>query len=374
MDLQELDTWLNTATLLQNSARTWFVSALVLMLGVLLSRMARAGLGYYGGRLAAATETELDDAMVETSIGPVSSMVILVAMHVVVHLFKMAAGTLELLVDGLTIAAAILVTQMLLGWVDAFFVHFVRPLQLRKHANVDPQVTEFGRKFSRIAVVLGAVLTVMQTVGLDVMSLVTGLGIGGLAVALAAQETLGNVLGSLQVMTDQPFSTGDFIKVDGMFGRVQEVGLRSTKLMTPEGVRIIIPNRLIAQAAIHNCSVHRGITETFDLGLTYDTSAARLEEAARIIRDVVGAQPNTGEDVTVHMLSFGNFSLNLRVVYFHTDFEAVAQTRHQVNLAIKRAFDDAHLNFAFPTQTLHLSGEGPGDPVRLQRSQADLSA
>lgn len=368
MNLQDMNTWLNTATLLGNSARTWLVSILVLALGVLLSRMSRALLGHYGRRMADVTETDLDDAIVEASIGPISSMVVLFAIHIDIHMVKMPSGTLALLFDGLIIAAAVLITKMLLGWVDAFFLHFMHPLRKKKHADLDPQVIEFGRKFSRIAVVIGALLTVMQTVGLDVMSLVTGLGIGGLAVALAAQETLGNVLGSLQVMTDQPFSTGDFIRVNGLFGRVEEVGLRSTKLMTPEGVRIVIPNRMIAQAAIHNCSAHQGITETFDLGLTYDTTAKQVQQATEMASDVIAAHPNTSDDAVVHMVSFGDFSLNLRVVYFHTNFDAVARTRHEVNLAIKDAFDDAGLQFAFPTQTLHLGGENPGDPLRLLRS------
>ena len=365
MDLQAINQWLNQSTLLHNSARTWLVGLLLLALGVLLSRGARALMSYYGKRMADFTETQLDDAMVEAAIGPVSSMVMLFAIHIVLQLFQLPDGTRRLLIDGLAIAAAWLITRMLLAWIDAFFTYFLQPLRRRKHANLDPQVVEFARKFSRIAVVIVALLTVMQTVGLNVMSLITGLGIGGLAVALAAQETLGNVLGSLQVMTDQPFSTGDFIRVDGMFGQVREVGLRSTKLLTPEGVRIIIPNHLIARAAIHNCSVYHGITETFDLGLTYDTSADRIEEAAAIVRRVVAAQPTTSEEVIVHMVGFGAFSLNLRVVYFHVDFEAVAPTRHAVNLAIKRAFDDAGLEFAFPTQTLHLSGAQPGAALQL---------
>ncbi|MCO4762999.1 MAG: mechanosensitive ion channel family protein [Myxococcales bacterium] len=357
MDLAGLDSLLNTTTLLGNSARTWLVCGLLIVLGVLLSRMIRALITRYGGRMANVTETDLDDAMIEAATAPVASMVIVGALHVIFHLLKMPDGTRELLVDGLVVAAAVLVTSMLLGWVDAFFEHFMHPLRAKKHAALDPQVIEFGRKFSRIAVIVGALLTVMQTIGLDVMSLVTGLGIGGLAVALAAQETLGNVLGSLQVMTDQPFSTGDFIRVEGHFGRVMEVGLRSTKLMTPEGIRIIVPNRLIAQAAIQNCSVFEGITEGFTLGLTYDTTADRLSEAADLVRQVVIDHPHTSDEVTVHMTSFGDFSLNLRVVYFHTNFDAVAKTRNDVNLGIKRAFDDRGLEFAFPTQTLHLLNE-----------------
>lgn len=356
---------LQQTVILGSSARTWLVSVLLLVLGVLLGRLVKWLLRRYGSRLANFTSTDLDDALIAGAAGPLGALVPVAAGHVVIHLLRMPDGTRELLLDALVVAAATVLVVMLLAWVDAVFEHFIHPLREKTRPGLDRQVVDFGRRFTRIAVIIGALLTVMQTVGLDVMSLVTGLGIGGLAVALAAQEALGNVLGSIQVMADQPYAIGDFIRVNDLFGRVEELGLRSTRLLTPDGVRVVVPNRLLAQTPIQNCSAHEGITEAFNLGLTYDTPGDRVEEAAALLRRIIAAQPNTADAVTVHFVSFGDFSLNLRIVYFHTDFDAVPATRHAVNVAIKKAFDDAELAFAFPTQTLHLGGEAPGQALRL---------
>lgn len=353
---------------LGNSLQTWVVVLCILVLGVLLGRLARSLLRRYGTRLAQFTETDFDDAVIEAAIQPSARLLIVAACGAAVHVLVMPAKTHTLVMNGVIIAAGLVLIDLFAAWVDAFFRHGVREWRDKNQPHLDDAVISIGRKLFKAVFVIAGLLAILQTVGINVMSLLTGLGIGGLAVALAAQETLGNVLGSLQILTDRPFAAGDFVRVDGMFGRVLEIGLRSTKILTPDGIKLIVPNKKIAEAAVANCSAHQGVTEAFDIGLTYDTPAADVQRAAELIADVVHAQEHAHEEVTVHFISFGDFSLNLHVVYFHTDFGHVAMTRHAINLGIKRSFDEAGLSFAFPTQTLHLAGENPGDPLKVARS------
>jgi MscS family membrane protein len=353
---------------LGNPVQKWIVACLVMVLGVLLARMAKAVLRKYGPRLAQFTETQLDDALLEEAINPVGALLVVAAFGAVTFIVQVPDRTHAMLLDAAVIAGGFVLVRLFSAWVDAFFVHGVRKWRDDRQPHIDTAVIEVGRKLAKVLVVVLGVLAILQTVGVNVMSLITGLGIGGLAVALAAQETLGNVLGSLQILTDRPFVAGDFIRVDGMFGQVREIGLRSTKVLTPDGVKIIVPNKKIAEAAVENCSVHRGVSERFELGLTYDTSAARIEEAAELLRQIIGGHAHTDDDVQVQFASFGDFSLNLRVVYHHTQFDEIAATRSEINLAIKGAFDAAGFAFAFPTRTMHIAGENPGDPLRVASS------
>ena len=365
---------LDNTIVLGNTVQTWIVALLVVVLGVLLSRALKALMRRYGTRLAEFTDTDLDDAIIEAAIEPFGALLVVGAFGATTFILRMAPRTHELLLDGVIIAGGIVLVNLFGTWVDAFFRHGVRQWRDSKQPHIDVAVIDVGRKLAKILVVVLGALAVLQTVGVNVMSLITGLGIGGLAVALAAQETLGNVLGSLQILTDRPFVAGDFVRVDGLFGQVQEIGLRSTKVLTPEGVKVIVPNKKIAEAAVENCSAHHGVTESFDLGLTYDTSADRMEQAAAAVTAIVRAHRNTHDDVTVQFASFGGSSLNLRVVYHHLDFAAIAVTRSEINLAIKRRFDELGLSFAFPTRTLHLAGENPGDPLRVEASSDSVAA
>lgn len=349
---------LGNERLVGNSLRDYLVVTLLIIVGVMLSRLARFLMARYLPRLTGATATDLDDRVIEGAIGPLSAMVLLPTFHICAYILDLPGALRVLIMDGLVVAFALLLTTIAVRSVDTLFRAW-GGRQTRLGRGVDPQVIAFGRKFAKILVVLIAALIVLQRVGLDIMSLITGLGIGGLAVALAAQETLGNVLGSLQIMTDQPFTAGDFIRYDSTFGQVRDIGLRSTKLMTASGVRVVVPNKRLAEGVIENCSVHQGLTVQFSVGLVYGTSADQLEAAVELLREIVSAHPSVSSEVKVNFLAFGASSLDLQVVYFITDFANNLSVQHDINMSIKRRFDEQGLDFAFPTRTLHVVQDAP---------------
>ena len=340
---------------LGNTLQTYLLVALVLILGVFVSRGARKLMTRFMPKLAAFTRSDLDDRLVQGAIGPMSAMIMLPACHIAVHLLTLTEAVREFLASSLHVALGVLVTVVLLRSVDVFFRHGIERWALEKHPQMDIQVLAFCRKATKFVLLVVVLVTILQQIGLDVMSLVTGLGIGGLAFALAAQETLGNVLGSLQIMTDRPFRVGDYIRFQGVTGQVLEVGLRSTKMQTINGVRFIIPNKRLAEGTLENLSVHQGITVSFELGLVYETTEDQLRQATELLESIVSAQPTVHEEVRVHFMSFGDFSLNLRVIYFITELATQLDTQHAINLEIKKRFDDAGLSFAFPTQTIHMN-------------------
>ena len=240
--------------------------------------------------------------------------------------------------------------------IDAVFDEWVLPWSQRQVPPISKQVIYFLRMTTKVVVATMLGMTALKRAGFDVMSVITGLGIGGLAVALAAQETLGNILGSVQIMTDRPFVAGDHIRVETFFGRVTEVGMRSTKLVTPAGVCVVIPNKRIAGAAIENFTQSHGRVHEFTLGLVYSSTTDQVRQATAILNEILREQPSIHLEGSVVFHSLTESALTLRVVYV-VDPDDFGPTLNAVNLAIHERFAAAGLQFAFPTRTLHVSDE-----------------
>lgn len=204
-----------------------------------------------------------------------------------------------------------------------------------------------------------AVLLILQNIGYNVAGLLAGLGIGGLAVALAGKETLANLFGSMAVLIDQPFQIGDFIRIGETEGTVEKIGLRSTRVRTPDGFLVSIPNQNITTTEVVNLSARPTRRQVFTIGLVYSLSAGQMREALEIIRGIFAAHPKTA-DAWVYWTAFGDSSLNIQVIYWSKElvmkeFLAVLE---ELNLEIKAKLDAAGFGFAFPTRTVVLEREG----------------
>jgi len=207
-------------------------------------------------------------------------------------------------------------------------------------------------------VVVG-VLLIAQSLGFEVKAFLAGLGIGGLAFALAAQDTIANLFGSIVVAIDQPFKIGEAVKIAASEGVVEDIGLRSTRLRTPAKNLIIIPNKTVAAEAITNNSrfTQRRVEQV--ISLTYDANAAQIEAIVGEFRKLILAEPEIDPaSVMVYFRDYGESSLDLWVVYLSKDpdFQKHMALRQRINLGMMRAVAAHSLSFAFPTQTMHLDG------------------
>ncbi len=211
--------------------------------------------------------------------------------------------------------------------------------------------------------ILLSVIIILEAAGAHVGTFLAGLGIGGLAVALAAQDSLANMFGSLVVLLDQPFHSGDAVKIGDDEGTVEDIGLRSTRLRTAGRTLVVIPNKTVASVSIVNYSrmPQRRVDQT--LGLTYDTSPEQMWEILEDLRKLLRADAGVHQDlVAVNFLEFDESSLEIQVVYFtrDPDWARHLETRERVNLKIMRAVSARGLSFAFPTQTvIHQNGTPP---------------
>lgn len=204
-----------------------------------------------------------------------------------------------------------------------------------------------------------SVLVVCETIGFEVKTFLAGLGIGGLAVALAAQDSLSNMFGSFVVVMDQPFYVGEFVAIAGHEGTVEEIGLRSTRLRTAQRTQVVLPNKTVASEVIINYSrmPQRRVDTT--LGVTYDTPPEKieqiLEDLRSLLRSDAGVHPG---QIVVGLADFKESSLSVQIVYYTTnpDWESHMKVRERINLAILRAFERRGVALAYPSSVIHLDG------------------
>ena len=226
----------------------------------------------------------------------------------------------------------------------------------RTRLESDPSAITTIRAFrvgAVIAVWIVAVLLALDNAGFDVTALVAGLGIGGVAIALATQNILADLFASLSIVVDKPFVVGDSIKVGEDVGVVQHIGLKTTRLRSLTGEELVVSNGDLLRSRVRNFARMHERRVSGRIGVTYDTTAELLERLPGIIRAIV--EKHAARFDRAHFVAFGDSSLDIEFVYFVQSPDAITMfdTQHAVNLDIVRAFRDAGVEFAFPTRTVH---------------------
>lgn len=219
----------------------------------------------------------------------------------------------------------------------------------------------------RLAVFVTAALLALDNLGVNITALVAGLGIGGIAIALAVQTILGDLLASLSITLDKPFEVGDWLRIDDIDGTVEYIGVKSTRLRSLSGEQIILSNADILKGRLRNFGRMPERRELAKLGVTYETSAEKLERIPQIVREAIEGTPDTRFAYCVFR-SFGEFSLNYDVAYYvknpaEAPFKFLT-TVDQVNRRIHAAFAAQGIDFAYPTRTLRVSPAAGFPPAR----------
>lgn len=248
---------------------------------------------------------------------------------------------------------------------DAMVARYVR----RTGSRVDTMLVPVVRKSLKIAVLFFVLLHIFtllshQSIG----SIVAGLGIGGLAVALAAKDSIGHFFGSLTLIADGPFQVGERVVVDGHDGPVEKVGLRSTRIRTLEGHLVTVPNGELVNKTIQNIGQRPYIRRLARLSITYDTPPEKIEEAVSIVEDILKDHEGMDPEFPprIYFSDLKGDCLELLMIYWYHppaywDYMAFNQ---RVNLQLMRRFAEAGIDWAFPTQTLYLAGDEQR-PLRL---------
>jgi MscS family membrane protein len=306
-------------------------------------------------KLAARTRTQVDDLILELARGPVKIIVFVILLHVGLKVFAWPDWAETFISNALKIIVASSLTYVFLKFVDLMMGLWQRRVEAAGEAVLDRQLFPVIRKSLKVFVVVVAFLVTSQNLGMNVTGLLASLSIGGLAVGLAAQDTLSNLFGAVALFADKPFRVGDRIQLDSIDGSVEAIGLRSTRIRNLDGHLVAVPNRTMANANLTNVSQRPNIKTVMNVGVTYDTPAEKVERAMQIIEEIYRPHPKTA-DLIISFNKFESSSLNILVVHWwdSTDFKEYLLQFQKLNLELKRRFDAEGISFAFPTQTLHL--------------------
>ncbi|MEW6302050.1 MAG: mechanosensitive ion channel family protein [Verrucomicrobiota bacterium] len=306
-------------------------------------------------RLAAKTKSQIDDLILELVRGPVKVVSFVILLHIGLRVFAWPDWAQVFISNALKIVVAVSLTYVALKFVDLGMGMWQKRVEGEGEVVVDMQLFPVIRKSLKVFVTIVAVLVTSQNLGMNVTGLLASLSIGGLAVGLAAQDTLSNLFGAVALFADKPFRVGDRIQLDTLDGIVESIGLRSTRIRHLDGYLITVPNRTMANATLTNVSKRPNIKTVMNIGVTYDTPAERVQRAMQIIDEIYRPHPKTS-DLIISFNKFESASLNILVVHWweSTDFKEYLLNFQHLNLELKRRFDDERISFAFPTQTIYL--------------------
>ena len=338
----------------ENTVTHYVIAALFLVGAVLLRRVVTNIIFNYLKKLAAKTETTLDDKLFPAMEAPAATFVMVTGIFAALKVLKLSERTDEYIAAGSTVAFSLVIFWGLLRAFDAVLDH-AHEIAREKQLGIAAFMPWIKKSLIAVFVILGG-LMIVQSLGYNVSTILQGLGIGGLAFALAAQDTIANLFGSIVVAIDQPFKLGETVKIGSNEGTVEDIGLRSTKLRTPGRNLIILPNKLVASEAIVNNSRYTGRRVEQVFGLTYDTTAGQMQAIVDEIRALITAEAEVdATSVHTYFRDFSASSLDIWVAYNtkNPDFAKHLALRQRLNLAIMRAVEARGLAFAFPSQTVY---------------------
>jgi len=307
--------------------------------------------------LARMTKTDIDDLVIGVLRRTFPPFIVVIALY---------AGTLVL--DPVEARAAtfkaitLVVLFLQVGlWANKLVAGFITRGTHRRREEDVASTSAYGVVgfFARLVLWSVIVITCLQALGQSITVLIAGFGVGGIAVALAVQNILGDVFNSVAILLDKPFEVGDFIIVGDFLGTVERIGIKTTRVRSITGEEVVFSNAELVGSRIKNYGRMAQRRILFTLGVTYQTALDKLKAIPGIMRDIIQAQDHVRFD-RAHFKAYGDFSLNFEVVYYvlSSDYAVYMDIQQAVNFAIYERFEQEGIEFAYPTQTVFVAKEG----------------
>ncbi|MEN8719867.1 MAG: mechanosensitive ion channel family protein [Oceanococcaceae bacterium] len=307
--------------------------------------------------IAARTSTSIDDALVQAIQRTRQTLVFLVTLYIGSRYLDALPSNVDATLRTVATLSAFLQIGL---WFSAMLEFWLNRSRARALQSDGGAATTLGvMRFVGMLVLWSVlVLLALDNIGVDVTALIAGLGIGGIAVALALQNVLGDLFASLAIALDRPFVIGDFVIIDDYLGTIENVGLKTTRIRSLGGEQLVFANSDLLNSRVRNFKRMQERRIVFHFGVLYDTPADTLEQIPRVCRTIVEQQEPVRFD-RAHFKGFGDSSYDFEVVYWmlDPDFGKYMDTQQTINLALVRAFADMNVDFAYPTRTLHIASQ-----------------
>ncbi len=343
-----------------NTVAQWAVALGIAVGAFMLGKIAYWIISGFLRRVTSKTDSKLDDFVLDTMDEPAVVVVTVLGLWVAVKTLVLPESVEEFAWNSSQAALVLAVTWMFSRFWGAFVRGVLAPLAAKSDSDLDDQLIPVARRGGRSAIWILGIIVALNNAGYDVAALIAGLGIGGLALAMAAKDTVSNVFGGFTIFTDQPFSLNDRIVISGVDGTVEEIGIRSTRIRKLDGRQVTIPNSRFADSPVENVTREPSRKVTVDLGLTYDTEPGAVRRALEILAEIVDehAEAMVPDTAKTGFTEFGASALNVRLIYYIAKDADILGTQSSVNMQILERFNAEGLDFAFPTQTIYtLSGD-----------------
>ncbi|MHC4746176.1 MAG: mechanosensitive ion channel family protein [Planctomycetota bacterium] len=259
--------------------------------------------------------------------------------------------------------AAIAIAYAIYRLVDIVEYYMVR-LTSKTRTKLDDMLVPVIRKSLRVTIAIIAALWIVDGIlDYNIRAILLSAGVGGIAIALAAKDTIANFFGSITIFADRPFQIDDLVKIEGHLGTVEDVGFRSSRIRTLEGHLVAVPNSVIANSTVENVGRRPFIRRTSNITITYDSASKKTKKAVEIIKEILAEVPQINTDPEkpprVYFSDFNDWSLNIYMSYWvkPPDYWLYHEVNEQVNFEIMKRFEAEKIEFAFPSQTLYLKKE-----------------
>ncbi len=348
-------------TFYHNTISDWLLSMAIIVLAVVIGKTLYWLFSTIIRRLTKKSKTRLDDIVIDMIEEPLVFAAACGGIWFGLRLLSFPPIIDKFISNGFQFIIVICVGWMIVRLLDAVIEEYAVPWVDSSESDLDDQLLPILRKGAKTTVWALAIIIGLNNAGYDVGAILAGLGIGGIALAMAAKDTVANIFGGFTIFTDQPFRIKERIVISGFDGTVKEIGIRSTRLETPAGRTVTIPNSKFTSTPVENITREPSRKIILDLGLVYDTTPDQMEMAIAALNEIVDNNTNVEQKRKVFFKTFDASAMNVRLIYYISKGSSIEDTQTQVNMAILRTFNDKGLEFAFPTQTLYNIDSGSAD-------------
>lgn len=358
-------TYLRETTIVGLSLDRLALAFVVILASLTLSRLLGGLILRRLAVLATRTRSDLDDLLVTAVRRPLEAAIVLIGIGVAIGVLVLPTEPVNVRhFAHVTMIAALtgVIIWLLFRLLDAFGTHFQR-LAAATDGKIDDALVPLFRKSLKLFVAVIGIVVIIQNLGYSISGILAGLGIGGLALALAAKDTLANIFGAIAILCDRPFAVGDWIRGPDFEGVVEDIGFRSTRIRTFPKTLVTVPNSQLVNVVVDNQQQMPIRRMDVEIGVTYATKAAQIRQALAEIEQIVRSTEGIVEAGTaLRFVDFGASALILRVRCFtkETGYDAHSLVRQELLLRIMEKLEELGLEIAFPSQTVYF---GPGEPL-----------
>ncbi|MCE7861929.1 MAG: mechanosensitive ion channel family protein [Bacteroidetes bacterium CHB5] len=336
-----------------NTVENYLITLAIIVAGFIIVRVLRNRILIQVKKWAEKTETKFDDYLIrgieKFGLPALNILVLFSALHYLTFSEKITKVINNTL--------GVVITFYIIRMISAF----VR-LMLESFVTKQEGGQEKLKQLNGVMLIINGIIWILgllflfDNLGYNVTTIVAGLGIGGIAIALAAQNILGDLFNYFVIFFDRPFEVGDSINVDGKAGTVEYIGIKTTRVRSLTGEQLVFANSDLTKSRIHNFKRMDRRRVVVTLGVVYETTHEQLAKIPPLIEEVIKAEPGVTFD-RAHFSKFGAYSLDFEVVYFveSAEYLTYMNVQQAINLKIFKAFEDAKIGFAYPTQTILVS-------------------